>query len=154
MSSRIVSSITVAADAEAAFRAFVERVGEWWHVDGPYWNDADRRIDMRMEPGPAGRLVEVYDAAKGEGFEVGRIVGWQPGRRLAFLWRQANWTADESTEVEVRFEPSGQSAGSGTRVTLEHAGWDRVASDPTAWEGYQEGWDELLGWYAEVVTKR
>jgi len=28
-----------------------------------------------------------------------------------------------------------------------------VASDPTASEGYREGWDELLGWYADVVSK-
>lgn len=149
MSIQVTAEVEVAADPDTAFRAFVERVGEWWHVDGPYWNDAQRRVCMRMEPGPAGGLVEVYEAATGQGFEAGRIVGWQPGRRLAFLWRQANWQPDESTEVELRFEPS----GSGTRVALEHAGWERVTSDPAASEGYQEGWEDLLGWYAEVASK-
>ena len=149
MSIQVTAEVEVAADPDTAFRAFVERIGEWWHVDGPYWNDAERRVGLRMEPGPAGRLVEVYEPATGQGFEVGRIVGWQPGRRLAFLWRQANWQPGESTEVELLFEPSGP----GTRVALEHTGWERVASDPTASEGYRDGWDELLGWYAEVVSK-
>lgn len=149
MSIKITSVVEVVSDPHAAFRAFVERIGDWWHVDGPYWNDPERRVSMRMEPGPAGRLVEVFEAATGQGFEVGRIVGWQPGRRLAFLWRQMNWPMDESTEVEVLFEPSGPA----TRVTLSHTGWGRVASDPSAWEGYQEGWDELLGWYAEVASR-
>ena len=149
MSIHVTAGTQVAADPDTAFRAFVERIGEWWHVDGPYWNDADRRIAMRMEPGPAGRLIELYDAEAGDGFEVGRIVGWQPGVRLAFLWRQANWQPEELTEVEVHFEPS----ASGTRVALDHMGWERVASDPTASEGYQEGWDELLGWYAEVASR-
>ena len=149
MSIQVTAEAEVAADPDTAFRAFVEQIGEWWHVDGPYWNDAERRVGMRMEPGPAGRLVEAYEAATGQGFEVGRIVGWQPGRRLAFLWRQANWQPGESTEVELLFEPSGP----GTRVALEHTGWERVASDPTASEGYRDGWDELLGWYAEVVSK-
>jgi hypothetical protein len=38
-------------------------------------------------------------------------------------------------------------------VALEHAGWERVTSDPAASEGYQEGWEDLLGWYAEVASK-
>jgi uncharacterized protein YndB with AHSA1/START domain len=149
VSIRVTAEAHVAADPDTAFRVFVERIREWWHVDGPYWNDAGRRVGMRMEPGPAGRLVEVYEAATGQGFEIGRIVGWQPGRRLAFLWRQANWQPDESTEVELLFEASEP----GTRVALEHIDWERVASDPTASEGYREGWDELLDWYADVVSK-
>ena len=153
MTVRIVSMIEVPADPDDAYRAFVARIGEWWHADGPYWNDAERRVVMRMEPGPAGRLVEVHEAATGDGFEVGRIVGWQPGQRLAFLWRQANWEPTEATEVEVLFESLPVTTGPRTRVTLAHSGWERVQSDPTAHEGYREGWDELLGWYADAVSK-
>jgi len=46
----------------------------------------------------------------------------QPGRRLAFGWRQATFAPDQTTMVEVRFEAVGEE----TRVTVEHTGWDRV----------------------------
>jgi uncharacterized protein YndB with AHSA1/START domain len=65
-------------------------------------------------------------------------------------WRQDDWAASEFTEVEVRFEP----AGSGTRVTVEHGGWDRVpAADPGMTDGYSHGWQELLGFYAQAAEE-
>jgi len=36
-----------------------------------------------------------------------------------FNWRNVNFADDESTEVEVLFEPT----ESGTRVTVQHRGW-------------------------------
>jgi hypothetical protein len=47
-------------------------------------------------------------------------------------------------EVEVRFTP----AGSGTRVELEHRGWEK-AGDRAMWlhERYAEGWPSVLGHY-------
>jgi uncharacterized protein YndB with AHSA1/START domain len=156
------SVVDVPVSPDHAFRQFVELMPEWWRPDGPYWNDPERRLYLQMDPGPGGRIVEVYDAATGDGFEIGRIVGWQPGRRLAFLWRQADWPDTEVTEVEVTFDstevetadagrPARVAGETRTLVTLVHSGWERVASDPTAGDGYQEGWDELLGWYAEAV---
>ena len=89
----------------------------------------------------------MYDLETGEGFEIGRVLAWEPGKRLVFTWRQANWEAAESTDVEVRFEPS----GSGTLVTVEHGGWDRVPSaDRDQIEGYGEGRAELLSFYAQA----
>jgi uncharacterized protein YndB with AHSA1/START domain len=61
---------------------------------------------------------------------------------------QGNWSPTKSTDVEVRFEPS----GSGTLVTVEHGGWDRVASaGRDQVDGYGEGWAELLGSYAKAM---
>lgn len=74
----------------------------------------------------------------------------EPGKRLVCTWRQDNWAASEFTEVEVRFE----AAGSGTRVTVEHGGWDRVPSaDPGMTDGYSHGWQELLGFYAQAAEE-
>jgi hypothetical protein len=53
--------------------------------------------------------------------QIGRTLDWQPGARL--LLESWTWTfrPGEHTEVEVRFE----AIGDGTRVTVEHRGWDR-----------------------------
>jgi len=51
----------------------------------------------------------------------GRVVAWEPGRRLVLTWElDANWQHDPKlhTEVEVQFVPDGP----GTRVDLEHRG--------------------------------
>jgi len=146
MSATATASVEVACDPGTAFHIFTADIGTWWKRGTNYWNDADQGRELRLEPRVGGRLVEVYNLATGEGFEVGRVLVWEPGKRLVFTWRQANWKPSEFTEVEVRFEP----AGTGTRVTVEHGGWDRVPSaGPGVSEGYGHGWAELLGFYTE-----
>lgn len=68
-----------------------------------------------------GRFIEVYDAATGEGLEIGRILVWEPGRRLVYTWREAGWVPEERREVEVLFEAV---APGQTRVTVTHSGWE------------------------------
>ncbi len=101
---------------------------------------------MRFEPGVGGRWIEVHDEATGEGFECGRILVWEPGARLVFLYRDAGHEIDD-TEVEVRFE----AIDGGTRVTLEHRGWDKVLLDIAARkrEIKRWGWVNILGWFSE-----
>jgi hypothetical protein len=65
---------------------------------------------------------------------------WERGTRY--------WN-DPARGVELRLEP-----GSGTRVTVEHGGWDRVpAADPGLTDGYSQGWQELLGFYAQAAEE-
>jgi uncharacterized protein YndB with AHSA1/START domain len=144
MSETATAAVEVACDPATAFAVFTADIASWWKRGTRYWNDPERARELRFEPGVGGRLIEVYDVATGEGFEIGRVLAWEPGKRLAFTWRQGNWPDAEFTEVEVRFEP----AGDGTRVTIEHGGWERVPSaGPGTAEGYGHGWDELLGFY-------
>jgi hypothetical protein len=50
------------------------------------------------------------------------------------------------TEVEVRFAED----GTGTRVDLEHRGWEkRTAEDRAA---YDTGWDQVLGHYVDRIA--
>ncbi|WP_432187531.1 SRPBCC domain-containing protein [Streptomyces sp. Tue6028] len=79
---------------------------------------------MRFESQVGGRLIEMHDLKRDEGFEIGRVLIWEPGKRLVFAWRQSNGDASDSTDVEFRFEP----VEGGTRVTVERGGWDRVLS--------------------------
>jgi uncharacterized protein YndB with AHSA1/START domain len=140
------ASIQVACDPGTAFKVFTADIGTWWKRGTHYWSDAQRAAEMRFEPHAAGgRLVEVYDVATGEGFEIGRITVWEPGERLVFGWRTAEWQPGQSTEVEVRFAP----VAAGTEVTIEHRGWDSLPGGGDMAAGYSGGWAELLGWFAE-----
>ena len=87
---------------------------------------------LSFEPGENGRLITTL--ANGKTFEIGRVLAWEPGKRLLFEWRQATFTKDQTTEVEVRFEPMGEE----TRVSIEHRGWDTIPQDHVARHGFPE----------------
>jgi uncharacterized protein YndB with AHSA1/START domain len=139
------AEVTVDASPEEAFALFTEDIGLWWRRDTPYWNDRERGLSVRIEPGVGGRFVEVYDLETGSGMEVGRVTAWEPGRRLALSWTQVGWPQGASTELEITFEP----ADEGTSVRLEHRGFERVPGAIDFIAGYDAGWKEVLGWFAE-----
>jgi ubiquinone/menaquinone biosynthesis C-methylase UbiE len=70
--------------------------------------------------------------------EVGEVVAWERGSRIALRWWPAPWQPDVVTDVELRFEEIGRS----TRVTLAHSGWAQAVGDGT---------NELAGWFAGEV---
>src|SRR3990170_2732273 len=100
----VQQSVEVPTDSETAFKLWTAGINEWWKRGSHYWNDGKRALGLRLEPGVGGRFIEVYDAATGEGLEIGRIRVWEPGKRLVYSWREADWAAEEITEVEVLFE--------------------------------------------------
>jgi uncharacterized protein YndB with AHSA1/START domain len=121
-SETVVVTTVVPVDPMAAFVLFTEDVDVWWRR-GPRYRPAARDGGkMRFEPGVGGRLVETYGSKDDDAFEIGHILIWEPGTRLVFDWRAPEFAADEKTIVEVRFEPVRE----GTRVTLEHSGWDSI----------------------------
>jgi len=145
------ATVEVPCDPRTAFDVFTAGIGAWWKRGTRYWNDPARAQEIRFEPRVGGRLLEVHDLETGEGFEIGRVLVWEPGTRLVFTWRQDDWAPAEFTEVEVRFEPAGRD----TRVTVEHSGWDRVpAAGPGIADGYGHGWAELLGYYVQAAEAR
>ncbi len=144
------AEVVVDASPEEAFQIFTDEIGLWWRRDTPYWNDRERALTLRLEPRVGGRFVEVYDVESGTGFEVGRVTAWEPGERLAVTWTQAGWPDGASTDIEVTFEP----ADDGTLVRLEQSGFERIPDAEKYVPGYDAGWKELLGWYAERVNTR
>jgi SAM-dependent methyltransferase len=90
-----------------------------------------RQGGMGFETGTNGRVTE------GE-LEVGRVVSWKPGERVLLQWHQADWNAEEMTDVELRFEP----VAGGTQVQLVHRGWGGLVGDS----------GELAGWFASSVA--
>jgi len=113
-------SIDVALEPQAAFDLVVEELAA-----------ALARAGMTFEAGAQGRVTE------GD-VEVGRVEAWKRGRRIGLQWRQASWSPEELTDVDVRFEAK----DGGTSIVLEHRGWGRLIGDP----------GELAGWFAGEVA--
>ena len=117
---RVTTMISV--DPGTAFSIFTEEIGSWWKPKvRPLFREGQVGV-LKFEPGPNGRLLEVYPGASNDAFEVGRILTWIPGHRLAFEWRQLGFGPNDLTQVEIRFE----AVENGTRVTLEHLGWESI----------------------------
>lgn len=99
------AEVEVAADPVRAFAAFTEEIDSWWVRGAINFFDAARAVEMKIEPGVDGRVLEVYE---GDALELGRVTVWEPGARLAYR------SSVDDSEVDVRFEP----VEGGTRVRV------------------------------------
>jgi uncharacterized protein YndB with AHSA1/START domain len=151
VTSRILVSLRINATPERAFDAFVNEIGAWWRPNALFHFTPYSPGKPAFEPKLGGRFTET--SATGEVFEIGRIVGWEPGARLAFTWRQASFSTGQVTHVEVRFE----AVGNETRVTVEHRGWETVPQEHVARHRFPDSvflqrhgawWQGVLGSYS------
>jgi Activator of Hsp90 ATPase homolog 1-like protein len=136
---------------EEAFGVFIEEVGLGLRTNDWSWVQPDRGRYVRFRRRAGGRFVEVYDDVIDQGFDIGRVTVWQPGARLALVWREVDWPEGASTDVEVIFEP----LFGGTLVSLEHSGFERIG--PNAEEAvleYKVAWTHALGWVAARARPR
>ena len=147
MSSRVLVALRVPASPDRAFAAFTADIGLWWRPNRMFNFTPRSPGVLAFEPGEGGRLTETLPT--GKVFEIGRVRAWEPPHRLVFGWRQATFSPDQDTEVEVRFE----AVGNETRVTVEHRGWDSVPATHVARHGFPnavflqrhgEWWRDLL----------
>jgi uncharacterized protein YndB with AHSA1/START domain len=144
------STILVPGPPERAFSVFTRRLHNWW-VKEYTWSGPDALAEIGIEPREGGMAYEI--GPHGFRTDWGRVVAWQPPRRLVFVWQIGPDRAPvpdpvQASEVEVRFSP----ADGGTLVELEHRNFDRHGD---AAEGYRQaltaGWQELLSRYAVAV---
>jgi uncharacterized protein YndB with AHSA1/START domain len=132
MTSRVLVALRVPADPARTFEAFTDEIASWWQPDRLFQITPHGDGELAFEGGAGGRLISRL--ANGETFEIGRISVWEPGRRLVFGWRQASFSPEQSTEVEVSFEPVGEE----TRVSIEHRAWDTIPQRHVARHGFPE----------------
>jgi SAM-dependent methyltransferase len=118
--STLRTSMDVDLEPSAAFEVFVRELADSLFL-----------LELRFEAGPDGRIFQ-------NGFEVGRVIAWEPGKHVVFRWRQASWEPEEVTEVELRLDP----VGSGTNIVLEHRNWGKLVGDSS----------EIAGWFASEVA--
>ena len=139
----ISRTVTVDCAVEEAFRVFTADALSWWPVEGH--SIAGTVSEIVFEPHVGGEVYEVSES--GERGHWADVLEWDPPHRLVLAWNILN-REGELTEVEVRFSPE---AG-GTRVELEHRGWDRVAESGVGKrESYDTGWGHVLGKYVERI---
>lgn len=131
MTAAVIVSLRVGASPLRAFDVFTRDIAAWWVQNPLFMLTPLGDGCLRFEPGANGRLVTTLP--DGSEFEVGRVTVWQPGERLALSWRQASFSEDQSTSVDVRFE----AVGDETRVTVEHRGWDAIPREHAARHGFE-----------------
>jgi uncharacterized protein YndB with AHSA1/START domain len=133
----IRKSIRIDRPVETAFRVFCEEIGQWW-PKRPSFGDKVTR-DTFLEARVGGRFYQQF--TDGSEFEIGRVTTYEPPSIVAFTWRAPSW--DVGTLVEVRFTAD----GSGTRVELEHSGWEQTEKVREFRKNYDGGWEVMLGHY-------
>jgi uncharacterized protein YndB with AHSA1/START domain/uncharacterized glyoxalase superfamily protein PhnB len=127
------AEVEVAADPARAFDAFTNEIDAWWVRGAINFFDAARAIEMKIEPGVDGRVLEVYE---GDALELGRITAWEPGERLAYR------SSVDDSEVDVRFE----SVEGGTRVRV-------TQTLVSGGEKMFDLWPRTLAWFGSWFGK-
>lgn len=127
MSARILVALRIKASPARVFEVFTADIDAWWRPNALFSFTPRSPGVLAFEgEGEGARLLEQLPG--GKTFEIGLVRVWAPGERLVFGWRQASFAPGMDTEVEVRFEP----VEDGTRVTVEHRGWDSVPMEHVA----------------------
>jgi len=128
------ASVEVAVDPGTAFQAFTEEIDLWW-VRGPinFWDSA-RAIEVHIEPGVGGRILEVY---ADDALERGVITAWEPGVRFEYR------SSTDDTETTVTFAP----IATGTRVTVVEALVEGGTKAVYAWRN-------VLHWFPAWMARR
>jgi uncharacterized protein YndB with AHSA1/START domain len=144
-------AVTVAASPERAFDVFTAGFASWWPpghslIEGGY-------EAAYIEPHVGGRWYE--RSTTGVECVWGRVLTYEPPHRIVLSWElDGEFEVDpdpaRATEVEVRFTPEGD----GTRVELEHRGFERRADGGAIAEAVSAdgGWGGLLETYARAAA--
>lgn len=145
-------SRAVPVDPAHAFDVFAGAMAQWWPPEYTWAGEALEWIGM--EPRVGGPCFE--RGPHGFRCDFGRVLLWQPPHRLVFTWQIG---ADRvpvpdparAGEVEVGFHAA---EGGGTRVELEHRGFDRHGEAGAAYReamASPQGWPLLLERYAALL---
>jgi uncharacterized protein YndB with AHSA1/START domain len=146
---KIDAGITVRGSSERAFAAFTERLGDWWPPEYT-WSGPGALVAIGMEGGAGGLCYEI--GPHGFRCDWGRILVWDPPRRLVFTWqigpgREPIPDGSRAGEVEVRFRDID---GGNCHVALEHRGFAKYGPEADSYRAAMaspQGWPYLLESY-------
>ena len=83
----IVKTLEVRAEPGHAFAVFTDKLGSWWPLHShsiAQERDGTPARTCVLEPGVGGRVYEV--AADGTEYDWGRVLTYEPDRRVVFSW--------------------------------------------------------------------
>ncbi|HEX2216583.1 MAG TPA: SRPBCC family protein [Xanthobacteraceae bacterium] len=146
-------TLTVAAEADKAFKVFTDRMASWWPSTHSIGSAPFKEIIL--EPRAGGRWFE--RGTDGAECEWGHVLAFDPPRRLLLAWQLgADWKYDPNliTEVEITFTPVGETE---TRVELEHRNLERYGEATQRVReavGGDRGWATVLACFAEAASIR
>lgn len=136
-------TVTVDCTVEEAFRVFTADAKSWWPVETHSIHVEVAEIVFEERAG--GGVYEI--SASGEKGHWATVLAWDPPNRLVLAWNILE-REPVPTEVDVRFLPDGD----GTRVELEHRGWEGLPEDAEEKRSnYDTGWDFVLGEYVARI---
>lgn len=135
----------VACPPEHAFEVWTADISRWWprslSVSG------DTAAEVVLEPRLFGRIFERLP--DGTEHDWGEVTSWDPPRELGYLWHIRRDRKD-ATDVLVRFRDH---RDGGTRLIIEHSGWNRLGADAQQWrDANVGGWSSLLPHYLAVAA--
>jgi uncharacterized protein YndB with AHSA1/START domain len=141
----INETVEVDASVEEAFSYFTTRMGEWWPLDKASYG-GDRAKDIFLEANVGGRFYERF--VDGDELQVGSVVACDRPDRIVFTWYTADWEGE--TEVEVTFTPTAE----GTRVHLEHRGFERIGPlGPAVADKFRGGWPGVMAAFSHRIDQ-
>ena len=141
----LVKSVSVSLSVEDAFHLFTEGYARWWPLLSHSVGEEHAQTCV-LEAGIGGRIYEIID--DGRQVEWGRVLAWEPPRRLVFSWYPGR-QPDTAQQVEVTFQAQGER----TLVQLIHTGWENLGALAQAQRlDYDGGWDIVLGKYTGLAN--
>ena len=129
---------TVGLEPAAAFELFTTRMGSWWPLT-THSIAQEKAIGVRFEGRVGGRVVELTE--DGTEHPWADVLAWDPPHRFLLAWHPSI-DPDAASMLDVRFI----SIESGTRVEIEHHGWEEFGSAEGASlrDQYDPGWEAVL----------
>lgn len=142
------SEVEIELTQREAFEFFTSHLSRWWPLR-THSVSGERAETAVFELAEGGEIFEL--AENSEKITWGTVLLFEPPSRLIFSWHPGR-DSETAQEVEVRFD----SIDSGTRVSLEHRGWEALGDDAEQIrDQYVSGWDHVLGTcYREGVRHR
>ncbi len=142
----LVVEFEVAVVPAEAFEVWTRRCSTWWPPGHTVSGDP---AAITFESRAGGRIVE--RGRDGAEHDWGRVLDWEPPRRLRYLWHLF-FDPSEATEVELTFI----AVPGGTAVRLEQRGWDKLGETappaPSRRERTGQVWAALTAEYARACA--
>lgn len=139
------SIVTVALPAERAFAFFTEHFTLWWPREYTWGREALEEIGLERREG--GFCFE--RGPHGFRCDWGRILAWEPPRRLVLAWQisprhepEPNPARASTVEITFLAETPMQ-----TRVVLDHRDFERHGEEAAEYRAAlasREGWSSIL----------